>query len=606
MSAALRNIYDAGLRPYALVGPVEWLESNLDLSRDPTSEAMGPPDIRGLTPYLVEPLEWWARGGRRRGTLVAVEQIGKSSTWKWGLIYLLAVADVLGLIVYESDEKAEDENADSLEPMMRGVPSIDAMLSMPGARRKDHYRLGNSIIQFGGAGSEIASTRNNLVIGDEVELWRGYSTRVDNVRNLDKRGRTFRDFKRWLVSSPQDESGLIWREFLDGSQGRWYLRCLGCGGLTMRSSDIGGRKGDDGNWRGGLQFEIAEHEGAKRAVADSLRLVCPQCSHAHPESDKAELNRRGAYKHKHPERRTDPHTAHESWQVGALASQMPGLDWSEIAAAQLRAGDSGSYGDKKVFFNSFRGLPLTENDLQDGRSGDMSRDALIQAHACDLPAPADIVCRVMSADTQAAQFYWVIRGFDARGSSWLLDNGKAESPEALFGEVWAGDYHGGRCKAGIIDTGGHRAKELYPHILRTPGVLGYKGNTRIERKWKTSGQTNKLIIANALAFQADLLYALHTQLDQGKAPFWALPYQVDPEYQKQLLNLRPQEGRRNGNQFTMWRGTGNDHYFDAEKMALVGWEVWQHQRRSLSRIPSQIEQMRAAARKRREAAAGRA
>ncbi len=598
-------IYEQVLRAVAQVGPVEWLEINLDLSADPTSEGMGVPDIRGLTPYLVEPLQWWERPGRRRGTLVAVEQLGKSSTWKWGLIYSLTQGPILGLIVYESDEKAEDENTDSLEPMMRSVPAIDAMLSMPGARRKDHYRLGPSIVQFGGAGSEIASTRNNLVIGDEVELWRGYSTRVDNVRNLDKRGRTFRDFKRWLVSSPQDESGLIWREFLEGSQGYWHLRCQGCGELSVRSCDIGGRPVGNGSERryvGGLQFEIAEHDGTKRAVADTIRLICPKCKHAHPEVDKAAMNREGAYVHKYPDRREQ----HESWQIGALASQFPGLDWPEIAAAQLRAGSSGGYGDKKVFFNSFRGLPLREKDLTDGEAGDMERDALLQAHAVDMPEPSRIIARIMAADTQSDRFVWIVRGFDALGNSWLLDNGEAETTNGLFGEVWQGDYEGGRCLVGVIDTGGHRAKELYPHILKTPGIFGYKGNTRIERKWRTSGQTNKLIIANALAFQSDLLYAIHTQLDKAKAPFWGLPYQLDAAYQKQILNLAPQKNRRDGHQFQQWRGTGNDHYFDAEKMCLLGWELWAFKQRQAASIPSRIERMRAATRARRESARGRA
>lgn len=603
---SLSAIYAVGMRPFALIGPVEWMEEHLDLSRDPTSGAMGAPDIRGLTPYLCEPLEWWSAPGRRRGTFVAVEQIGKSSTWKWGLIYRIATSDVLGLIVYESDVKAEDENTDSLEPLMRGVPQIDALLSAPGARRKDHYRLGGSIIQFGGAGAEIASTRNNLVIGDEVELWRGYSTRVDNVRNLDKRGRTFPDFKRWLVSSPQNEAGLIWREFLDGSQGYWHMRCQGCGNLTMRSCDVAGRpvgKGKDRRFVGGLQFDVAEAEGAKRAIPDSIRLVCPACSHAHAESDKAAMNRAGEYIHKHPDRRAGP-TPHDSWQVGALASQFPGLDWSEVAAAQLRAGASGSYGDKKVFFNSFRGLPLREKDLEDGDGGDVSKDALIRAHAIEYPASEKFDVRIMAADTQADEFYWIVRGFDSVGNSWLLDNGHAETPDQLFAEVWPRPYEGERCAIGIVDTGGHRARELYPHIAQTPGVYGYKGNTRITKRWMRSRQEKKLILANALSYQAELLYAIHSQLDPDKTPFWALPFQVDPDYQKQILNLKPQATRRDGHRYESWRGTGMDHYFDCEKMALVARDFLAWATSQPNSIAQIIDRERKKAAARREATQG--
>ena len=594
--ASMAAIFGA-FRPREVVAPVAWIEANLDLAADPTSEAIGAPDIRGLTPYLVEPLQWWGGKGRRKGTFVAVEQIGKSSTWKWGLMYTLATARCLALIVYESDEKAEDENTDSLEPLMRAVPQLDGLLSAPGARRKDHYRLGQSIVQFGGAGSEIASTRCNIVIGDEVELWRGYSTRVDNVRNLDKRGRTFADFKRYLVSSPQEEAGLIWREFCEGSQGYWHLRCLGCGELTMRSCDIGGRRDGD-KFKGGLQFEIAEFDGAKRAKPETLRLSCPACGHEHTEDKKAAMNTGGAYVHRFPERRAE----HESWQAGALASQFPGLTWADIAAAQLRAGATGSYGDRKVFFNSFRGLPLTAKDLSDGGGELKNMDALIQAHGVELPEAGRIVCRALSADTQGDRFYWIVRGFDPAGNSWLLDNGVTETAEGLFVEAWAREYEGARCNIGIVDTGGHRARELYPYILRTPGVYGYKGNPRIEARWKPSAATSKLVIANPLALQGELLYAVHTQLNREKSPFWGLPFAVDPDYQKQLLNVRPVEGRRDGHQFDRWRGTGNDHYFDCEKMAILARDLWIQVQRQSNSIPARIARERELARARRESA----
>lgn len=62
----------------------------------------------------------------------------------------------------------------------------------------------------------------------------------------------------------------------------------------------------------------------------------------------------GGYVHLQPELINE----RPSFQIGALASQLPSLCWSEIAAAQLEAGKTADISIQQNFDNSYRGLPF--------------------------------------------------------------------------------------------------------------------------------------------------------------------------------------------------------------------------------------------------------
>ena len=89
---------------------------------------------------------------------------------------------------------------------------------------------------FQGAGSKIISKSCKIVIGDEVDAWPKIG-QLDNVADLKKRTRSYNNSICFLISTPSQVNGNIWKSFLRGSQGYWHLRCKGCGELTMRSCD---------------------------------------------------------------------------------------------------------------------------------------------------------------------------------------------------------------------------------------------------------------------------------------------------------------------------------------------------------------------------------
>ena len=87
------------------------------------------------------------------------------------------------------------------------------------------------------------------------------------------------------MSTPRYKQDHFWREFLQGSQGYYYLRCQHCNQLTMMSADINN-----------LQFESVYNEDLKQyvVVRGSERMICPQCKHEHTEADRQNMIKQGA------------------------------------------------------------------------------------------------------------------------------------------------------------------------------------------------------------------------------------------------------------------------------------------------------------------------
>ena len=115
--------------------------------------------------------------------------------------------------------------------------------------------------------------------------------KIDNVADLKKRTRSYDSSISFLVCTPTEENGQIWKEFLKSSQGYWYLRCQGCGELSMRSCDIHN-----------LQFESEYNEELRQYIVkpESIRLVCQYCKFEHTEDMKHVMNVNGGYIHKIP------------------------------------------------------------------------------------------------------------------------------------------------------------------------------------------------------------------------------------------------------------------------------------------------------------------
>lgn len=531
-----------GLRLPADMDPVAWIEKTISMTADPTAAVSG--RVK-LDAWQIEPIKAQFRKSTRMMVLIAPEQSGKSTCWRLPLAYKMLYNPAPRWVIYESQEKAEQINRRTLDPVLRSIPELARMMSRATATKQTYALPNGSITDFSGAGADITSKPIQDGVADELDRWGTYDFATQNLRNFIKRFRTFWRHDRGCLAvccSPKTEGGnkspvfeLFERET---NCGYWHLRCLGCGNLTMRSCDIHN-----------LQWEM----NGSTVIPESIRLICSRCGHEHVESDALTVSESGGYVLSSPEV-----TGKEGYQVGTLGVPRV-FRWTAIAEAQTRAGSTADVSAQIDFDNSWRALPWKRRKTSE------KRETVLKKHC--ITGLDDICFVLMSCDTQDDCVFWVVRGMDQKMNSILLGYGKAMNLEELAA-AWDATYAGMQCVCGIIDAGGHRTVEINDFVSARQGFFTYKGNSKIGVRWRISESDQKLILANPLIYRGELLYYMYLEKPTDNN-YWGLPEDVGEEYLEQLLDVRPNNKIKGGNDYSKWDGTGNDHYFDCEKMWFV-------------------------------------
>ena len=547
----LRGITDASLRdlirPRVAPDVVAWIQSAVDLSRDPSAAV---PGLVHLDAYQIEPIRAQYDPATREVVIVAVEQTGKSSVWRWPAAHRLLFRPGPAWVIYESDDKAEDINAEQFDPLLRSIPEIEAMLNRSTATKRRYMLRNGAVLDFSGAGADITSKPRRDGVADELDRWPLTPAGIrQNLRNFRKRFRTY--WRRGegclvIVSSPKGESSPVWDEWENSSRGQWHLRCRACGQLTIPSHAVHC-----------LQWEMTPD--GETLLPATIRLECPACGHEHAEAEAVRCNLEGAYVHA-----AGDNAERRGFQWGALACPRV-FSWRQIAEAQLSAGRTADPAAQADFDNSWRGLPFRPR-----RTKQPVIDA-IRAHCAPLPDPAGIAAVLFSADTQDDGWYWVVRGVDARGCMYLLGSGRARPFHFdRLKEAWDAKYCGLQPVLGIIDEGGHHSVEVQQFCAATSGLYAYKGESRIGVPYKLSTTEPSRILAIAKHYQAQLLYYIYSQGRRDNA-YWFLPPDVPAEYVAQIGAPQPAKTQKHGDRYENWEPPSGaaDHWFDAEKMALV-------------------------------------
>lgn len=557
------------------MSPREYAVKKIDFSL-----CKNPPSVRfnpEMTPYLLPVLDAWDFTGRKKEiTVVGIEQTGKTLSWLIPLLWSFEHKPGTSIAVYPSDDLCVRVNETKLLPLMQAIPALAEQLAMPRSKRVNSYNLADSISYFWGAGARVTSISSNINIADEIDDWIEHDGQVSNLEDLRKRARAFNESMLCKVCSPTTSGGAIWKEFKQSSEGFYYLRCLNCCELTMRSADIHN-----------LQFETYENDGQKELVVGSERLRCPVCKHEHKEIYRQQMNISGGYIHKKPELiDTMP-----GFQWGALASCLPDFSFTKLALAQLKAGKSGSVKDQRYFDNSIRGLPFETRALM----GD-TEEKLLKHCPEDLPDPETLEAIFLSIDTQDYGWKWELRGFDVNSNRWLLSYGVCEYLELLDDEravinerleqtaneqgehfepivtiedILYKEWRGIIPLLALMDEGGHRKREVFPFVQKHEKLYSYKGNNQGMDKWRLSENLPKLILAHEKDYQSDLIYYLYAQNNRDNNYWYILPG-ADSEYLKELAAVRPDATKRDGHQYENWDHNGRVHdFFDTGKMYLV-------------------------------------
>lgn len=409
-------------------------------------------------------------------------------------------------------------NETKIRPLMSHIPGLKEELMRPRAVRADRYNFSTLKSYFQGAGSKIVSKSCKIVCADECDQWP--AEHPQNLRDLLKRTRSYNASMAFIVCSPTTQQGQVWQNFLKGSQGYWTLRCKGCNELTMRSCDIHN-----------LQFESTYHEELRTYIVNkgSERLVCPKCGYQHVESDKKWMNVNGAFVHLIPELQKE----RPSFQIGALASQLPALSWSEIATAQLEAGKTSDISIQQNFDNSWRGLPykprtVTKDEIQKLREAHIWRDA---------PSLKNVEMIFITSDTMDDFCRYGVWAWDVNDNMYLIEDGEVpfielppdkraaineqrqvdgKPPVVTLEDILDKDFLvedgvGIKATFTVIDQGGHKGDEVKHFAKMHKNVIMQKGTSMTSVNWKPSENQERLILTNEKYFKSTLIYYLYSQ-----------------------------------------------------------------------------------------------
>lgn len=546
------------LRPKTWERPVAYLERTVDLSADVTSAASGLIRIREVTPYLVDIIEYFAERGRRRLTVQAVEQSAKSTSWKMGLIWREKFLPGPAGIIYQNREVGKNIIRDSLLPLMRCDDEYVKTIPRDG-EAPTRIRLPFSVLYLMTGDGPVISFPMSVIIGDEINKWRMEAAarkrkrikadadyQVSKIKDMDKRLRTFPDSLRVLVCSPEGVKAPITIEYTASSRGVWYDRCAECGALVF----------DTTSPEEYFRYEADEHGTVD---PESIRLVCPKCGHEHFEArDKLTITRNGAYIHEFPERLR----WHAGFCFGALASQMPGVDWLAICTAIEAAKRDHSFEAQAFFKNSICGLPYAPEVVTGDRIG------TIRAHVVNGISPetvARFVAVYLGVDTQEIGYWYSVEAVDDADNRYTLAYGYCYDDDAVQA-VWDAEYFGLQPMAAIIDEGGHRGPDVDALVRRLgAGVYKYKGEKlRSAQPWRVSENDPLLILGAAGYYQRELLYRMYSK--PGEDHGWQIVADVKKHYLQQMAAFLPPPGDAAA-PFEMWTHEGRQHdLFDCNKM----------------------------------------
>lgn len=546
---------------------LEFVEQDVDLSDD-VSASKDKVDLVHA-PHLVEPLKACVieEGVRKEVVCCWIDQSGKSLLEQISILYNLCYNSLQSLLVFPSLDLAVESTQTKLIPLLKKVPQFKADLEKPFAIRSDRIKLSNGLAYVQGAGVKIVSRSCKLVLADETAIWQS-PPGCDNVKELQKRTRSYNECLQIFVSTPSFKENSFWNEFIQGSQGYWTLRCRGCGELTMRSCDLHL-----------LQFEseFSEEQKCYVPIYGSCRLICPTCGHEHTEADRHWCIENGAYVHKFPERvSTRP-----SFQFGALGSELTVHNWDTLAEVILRSGKTAELEDYISLDNSYKGLPYQERNYDA-----QSETALSKLHYKEIPKD-DIEAIYLACDTQDA--FSVLGRFALTRNNeiflidihrprymWLDDderriinqenqrNGK--EPEKTVLDYLDEELYGMRPLMLLIDRQGHRVDEVTNFSRMRKNIIMYAGTQLKYDTFKPSESIPKLFLFNEKTFRSELIFKLYFDHNH----LLRLPENLSADDTAEITCVQPDKEKRNGSLYENWEPLHDEVHdaFDVVKMGI--------------------------------------
>lgn len=594
--------------------PDEWAAKNREYPE--TAGIPGPRDPH-LTPYMVPFGRVVASGLYERAAAVTSAQSGKTDTALDLIGHRLDQRPAPILFVGPSAEFNRDQFEPRLTGMLEDCPSLASKFRR-GKQEKKNRKLvaGVSIRLASGASSTaLKSDPAALSLIDEYdEMAANIRGQGDALGLVEARGDTYAgsvtaitstpgqgvvetevvsaghdahgnelNLEFWAIGDVTEIESPIWRLFQEGTRHHWAWPCPHCDTYFIP-----------------MRKHLAWQKGASPAVARrTAHLNCPSCGCEIHEGENGEvksaMNAKGimiapgqTIEEAKSGRNNPDNTTYSQWSSGLCS---PFVSWGQRAERLLKAEMSAEEHKIQTAVNAnFAEL------YSPGLSGDLPEWKTLLDHKLDYEPHKihDGILRVvMGVDVQKRGLYFVIRGFGARGTSWLIQNGYLIG-ETAKNEVWEElanimlmPIEGIHIEKVLVDAGYrpdkpnsgsvHRVYDFarqYSWLVspcKTKSVGGGKPYSVSKIEVNAAGKQRPFSVA-LVSLDPDYFKSLvHSRIKTalGRPGAFYLNSEADEEYARQVLS----EVRlvKAGTTKPEWKPIRRDnHYFDCEALCAAG------------------------------------
>jgi phage terminase large subunit GpA-like protein len=402
-----------------------------------------------------------------------------------------------------------------------------------------------------GSSANVRSFPVSVLVLDEIDVIDEFTRKecLDRIK-----GR--RNYKILQSSTPVKELSGIWSEYQDGDRRRFYVPCPHCENkffyrLFNKEDKLNLKWDENAVTEEGVDFDL---------VKSSTFYVCEECGAELNDLDKYHSIRKGEW----VAGNSKAESSNRSYHLNSFYS--PQITFGRIAIEYLKS--KKNVESEMAFYNGWLAEPYREFE---NTASDIKKIKELESDYEKGDLKGEF--RFISVDVQRANYFYVIRGFDSDGKSYLIENGIAFNFDEL--NELAKAY---KCTQGIVDTG-YRTQEMYQEIYASmPFWFGAKGIDNMTTSYKISqldpfyhdqrrGKRRiNLININKEVWQQEML-----KKRSGQTLDWFLYKNLDSEYIKQILSTDyREEVNRKGQSKLQWVVAPHkqDHFWDCETYIL--------------------------------------
>jgi len=397
----------------------EWAEKYRILAGEAAAEP-GPFRL-SRTPYLREPMDAFTDPSVSEITLMFASQTGKTSAIENMIFHGFDQRIESSLFIFPTEDDCQQFNTKRLRPTIEKTPRIRAMLRRMQDITTKGVTLKGCYLAYGWAKARrtLKSRSIGKVFCDEIDEYEDQGA-LDLVR---QRVKTFANAKVVKTSTPTRENVGIHAEYMASDRRTYHVPCPHCGKYQqLRWNQV--------RWEGGANADPDE-------VLYNTWYECEECRERIGEEEKPEMLLRGIWvphgcglrreadgTHTIIDEDGKPYSAlrtHRGYHLSGLYSLFPKSTWGHIAAVFVTHKGK----PPPEFFTEHLGEPYSHK----GRRLEVDDVAALRVPTAEggylsRTIPPGVLVLIAGVDIQLDRFYYVIRGFTARGErSYLIDNG---------------------------------------------------------------------------------------------------------------------------------------------------------------------------------------